>query len=868
MSAQHFKSLKQDWRGQRKGASERLLQWLSESIFESKTRNTPHSSLLQTPSACSSAPPEFVTPTKPEPVGRNLTATIAEVNNISFNDDDTSGVEVAVGSGKTGFESEERKSKLQALATLCTTQLSRPAALQSDPPKARQTRGSVEIMGKSYNLPALSVTESLIPGADDGVFADENIKKGQLSTEYLGEVIRSRPEALRRREELLDDHIRRIGSIFHGEFLDAAIKGQFTLAYFAQHRGLGGMVNDHGGRRNTDLKANVKVKEFDVYWCHPYSPYATVTTRCFYVATRDITRGEELICDYNELFRKLHFDDDDLERDICTVRCQTDPPPATHNRFCQTRKLKVHQTCNTCKARQRERQRLQSRVSALTCHVAELRTQLTAERIEKAGYKAARTVFIDAAGICDRLTKGVSKYDDDYADHSHPSKKKKGKARAFTFVDEALGLAEARKLAEQEAKRAELTVKELREKLKQVTRVRTRLHKSKSLAQLAIKGLGCTEAQKEKLSSRLHSLSQRERRLRGKAARSKRSMASTLTQTEILVAETGVQCNRVTVPQSSGTQTEGDYGPPKLFAEGKYTLEARLKLLYPIIPAVSLRKGPGIIRNVIEFIGGDVSHIPSIATLGRMIIEMKGLSTYQAAQLMKECQHRGFTHDGTNGKQGKMITGCVSGEGKNEGDSPRVLTMGSRAVSDGTSLEGRSAVLDLVKGLRDAAAIAGDQELADKLDITIFNAGSQHDAAPGEDKIDDLLEEDIDKILSKKVPGWHDKTRQEQVAMVRIVRHYCFQHKIDNLSRAVADACEMFLAESGVLPPQDATNRHTPPCFSNYMHTAHKLIGIKHGKPNGETTNIHMEFTNHLERKGLGVEAAMVRALGPLVGDR
>ena len=43
-------------------------------------------------------------------------------------------------------------------------------------------------MGKSYNLPALSVTENLIPGTDHCVFTDENSKEGQLSTEYLGEV--------------------------------------------------------------------------------------------------------------------------------------------------------------------------------------------------------------------------------------------------------------------------------------------------------------------------------------------------------------------------------------------------------------------------------------------------------------------------------------------------------------------------------------------------------------------------------------------------------------------------------------------------------------------------------------------------------
>eukprot|EP00961_Rhodomonas_salina_P004415 60445-Rhodomonas_salina.1 len=235
----------------------------------------------------------------------------------------------------------------------------------------------------------------------------------------------------------------------------------------------------------------------------------------------------------------------------------------------------------------------------------------------------------------------------------------------------------------------------------------------------------------------------------------------------------------------------------------------------------------------------DPAQIPSRSVLADMIVEMRNLAAYQAAELMGQCKQRGFTHDGTTGREGKMVTGCVSGEGDHEGAAPRVLSMGCRTVADGGAREGATAVMMLVETLADAAFTAGEHALAARLNMTIFNVGSQHDHNAGEDAIDDILEEEIELICRKTVHGWFEKTREEQRALVRITRHYCFAHKIDNLAKAVVAAFDGICADGGFLPPADAGNRHSPPSFTNYIHAAHKLVGVKMGKANGEQCNIH-----------------------------
>ena len=104
----------------------------------------------------------------------------------------------------------------------------------------------------------------------------------------------------------------------------------------------------------------MKVKEIEEYFIHPYSKQAVVTTRVFYVATRDIEEGEELICSYDEYFRLLHFDEiEDLTlppaaADVAVALAPV-VKPATRTYACQVTtlqecaKCKVQKECKVCR---------------------------------------------------------------------------------------------------------------------------------------------------------------------------------------------------------------------------------------------------------------------------------------------------------------------------------------------------------------------------------------------------------------------------------------------------------------------------------------------------------------------------------------
>ena len=117
---------------------------------------------------------------------------------MSFADDDNDRVIRNVTSNSEMPRVDCRRNILQQavstapIASLRTTKIHRVWS-------AKQNATTVEILGKTYDLPALGVSDSDIPGAQDGVFARENIKRGTLTTEYVGEVLQGREEAIKRR---------------------------------------------------------------------------------------------------------------------------------------------------------------------------------------------------------------------------------------------------------------------------------------------------------------------------------------------------------------------------------------------------------------------------------------------------------------------------------------------------------------------------------------------------------------------------------------------------------------------------------------------------------------------------------------------
>eukprot|EP00961_Rhodomonas_salina_P113454 1526315-Rhodomonas_salina.1 len=159
------------------------------------------------------------------------------------------------------------------------------SALQRHMISIRNSRGTQMVERTVHNI---EVRDSLIQGGGMGCFAKEDIPLGEIAMGYGGEVITNSREAICRRDASADSHIRRAGSIFHWQFLDSRINDIFTLAYYTDNGLLGGVVNDHCGKRDRNLKPNVRVEEVEEWWEHPYARGIRVTTRVFYVALRDI----------------------------------------------------------------------------------------------------------------------------------------------------------------------------------------------------------------------------------------------------------------------------------------------------------------------------------------------------------------------------------------------------------------------------------------------------------------------------------------------------------------------------------------------------------------------------------------------------
>eukprot|EP00286_Rhodomonas_abbreviata_P005766 CAMPEP_0181320196 /NCGR_PEP_ID=MMETSP1101-20121128/17989_1 /TAXON_ID=46948 /ORGANISM="Rhodomonas abbreviata, Strain Caron Lab Isolate" /LENGTH=663 /DNA_ID=CAMNT_0023427873 /DNA_START=307 /DNA_END=2297 /DNA_ORIENTATION=- len=322
----------------------------------------------------------------------------------------------------------------------------------------------------------------------------------------------------------------------------------------------------------------------------------------------------------------------------------------------------------------------------------------------------------------------------------------------------------------------------------------------------------------------------------------------------------------------------GSRGKPRPKVKARFMLMEKNRyknhacmLCWKILPHVSITKANHILKACLQFCGAENQQLPSDRQLARFIVEMKHLALYQAAVMMGESKYRGFTHDGTTGMDGKMITVSVTGEAKDgKSKGPRVLTLGTAVVSSGEAEEGARAVISLIMSMMKAAEMAGDQETASKINIAMFNVGTQHDHNAGEDKIDDIIEEEVLKWCQENVHKWEKCPYLLQKKAVRLIRHYCFEHKIDNLAKAIPDACDDFCSLGKYLDGWDVNCRHDKPSGANWMHATHKLIGRKGGKekPGSNPLNIHTEFKDHLIRTDKQAELGMLQSLGCIVGER
>jgi SET domain-containing protein len=144
-----------------------------------------------------------------------------------------------------------------------------------------------------------TISESLIPGAGMGLFAMRDIRKGEVVTEYGGEVV-----DIKRAKELMaageDTHLLTVVS--QHEALDGRVRPEagFTLEYYYRNDLMGSFAN------STD-KPNVKYVERSRSHGRVH-PYGAAASKCMVLrATRDIRAGEEIYSNYGKGYIRRHF---------------------------------------------------------------------------------------------------------------------------------------------------------------------------------------------------------------------------------------------------------------------------------------------------------------------------------------------------------------------------------------------------------------------------------------------------------------------------------------------------------------------------------------------------------------------------------
>lgn len=159
---------------------------------------------------------------------------------------------------------------------------------------------STRLRLKKKELPALEIRKSRIPRAGLGLFAAEAIKKGELITEYGGEVV-DRQHALCLRELGTDSHLR---SVTRGgeQALDGRVRSQFSDKYYIWNHQTGSYAN--GVRKPSNRNAEF-INELGSGTVHPSGQAAM--DRVFLKACRDIQPGDEILVNYGRVYNKLHL---------------------------------------------------------------------------------------------------------------------------------------------------------------------------------------------------------------------------------------------------------------------------------------------------------------------------------------------------------------------------------------------------------------------------------------------------------------------------------------------------------------------------------------------------------------------------------
>mmetsp|Transcript_43434 Transcript_43434/g.88858 ORF Transcript_43434/g.88858 Transcript_43434/m.88858 type:complete len:736 (+) Transcript_43434:176-2383(+) len=270
-----------------------------------------------------------------------------------------------------------------------------------------------------------------------------------------------------------------------------------------------------------------------------------------------------------------------------------------------------------------------------------------------------------------------------------------------------------------------------------------------------------------------------------------------------------------------------------------YTYAARL-LCYDLIPCVSGKQLPFVIRRFMRFAGVSDKHVPCPNTLRNLCLEMRAISHYCTGVDSVHAAKRSLSWDGTKKGQQKHQSVLMGMSPETLGEKPRIDFIAHIPMASGSAQHGAKAVVDALDDVVHACAAAGNEDVAEMINIGFINEGCITDHAQGEVATADALEEMRHLYFELNMPGYAEKTREEQCDISGFKRHYCLDHKIDNLGKEGVTAFKEWAIEDGFVKKNLMGGLCTR---KNWVWCAHKLLGI----PSAKTTD-----TN----------------LGPLVGDR
>ena len=164
-------------------------------------------------------------------------------------------------------------------------------------------RKCIKVNRRCIVLPAVRLQPSTIPHGGNGLFVEEDVRKGRFCTEYGGQLI-THDAGVRLRATGDDTHVMSISpfyTLFDGRELSE--QGPFSREWYHDHHILGSFANDPF---NTDNKANAEIVKIDVPG-HQTPAGDYITRRILFRATVDIPKGTEILINYGATYHARHF---------------------------------------------------------------------------------------------------------------------------------------------------------------------------------------------------------------------------------------------------------------------------------------------------------------------------------------------------------------------------------------------------------------------------------------------------------------------------------------------------------------------------------------------------------------------------------